>query len=136
VVGCTKDCDPDGESGQGIPAMAREVLAAALDIAVTMAPERPSPSLDGGWFTITVMARNPSPEPVWVRLPGDQTFGYVPLNGSYDGDRVNSGEPRWAFRAGETRRYVFDVNWEPGTYQLDSWFAGQHAPRITVTVQP
>jgi hypothetical protein len=135
VVVCTSECDPAGEEGHGISPAAREVLPSDLEISVAASPETPSASIDGGWFTITVVARNPAAEPVWVRLPDRQTFGFLPLDGRYSGYAIGTTESRWAFRAGESRRYVFDLNYEPGTYRLDLWFGREHAPALTITVQ-
>ena len=137
VVDCAEGCDALGEGGRGVPAGAREVTAAALEVSLAAAPAAPSLAADGGWFTLTVSARNPAAEPVWVRLPDEKTFIYVPLgDDGHAGTYRTTAERRWAFRAGETRRYVFDLRYPPGTYTFAGWFGWRASPRIAVTVGP
>lgn len=137
VVDCGVGCDALGEEGRGVPAGAREVTPAALEISLAVSPAAPSWVADSGWFSLTVTARNPAPEPVWVRLPSEMTFGYVPLmEDGTSGTYRTTAEPRWAFRAGEARRYVFDVHYPPGTYAFEGLFGRQPGPAVTVTVGP
>jgi hypothetical protein len=136
VVECGDDCDALGESGRGVPADAREVAPSALEVSAAASPATPSVAADSGWFTLTVYARNKSAEPVWVRLPDEMTFMYVPLTDGYAGSYRQTAERRWAFRAGETRRHVFDVRYPAGTYTFESWYGDRRSPPITVRVAP
>jgi hypothetical protein len=83
-----------------------------------------------------VSVRNPAAEPVWVRLPDAKTFAYVPFTPGYAGEYRETTEARWAFRAGETRRYVFDAHYPLGTYTFVGSFGGQFSPRISLSVGP
>jgi hypothetical protein len=140
VVNCRDGCDTLGESGRGVPEGAREVAPAALEISIVATPAAPSASTYGGWFTLTVSARNPAAEPVWVRLPSDVAFGYLALTNGYSGTYRPTSDSRMAFRAGETRREVFDLNlyqqYPPGIYSFSGIFGWQESPAITVNVGP
>lgn len=136
VVDCDEGCDALGEGGRGVPAAAREVTPAGLDVSIAAAPAAPSFGADSGRFALTVSARNPTAEPVWVRLPDEKTFAYVPLTDGYAGTYRQTAAPRWAFRAGETRRYVFDLEYPPGTFSYQGGFAGHFGQPATVTVAP
>jgi hypothetical protein len=141
VVVCPSDCDTIGEAGRGVLGGASEVTPAALEVSIAPPPEAPSVAADSGWFALTVSARNPSAEPVWVRLPGDatfgdRTFGYTALTEGYAGTYRTTTEPRVAFRAGETRRFVFDLHYPAGSYSFSGFFGWQSSPTITVEVGP
>ena len=136
VVACPSDCDAIGEAGRGVPGNASEVTPASLEMSITPTPAAPSVAADSGWFTLTVSARNPSAVPVWVQLPDAQTFGYMALTEGYAGTYRTTSEPRFAFRAGETRRFVFDLQYPAGAYGFYGFFARQSSPTLTVIVGP
>lgn len=130
---CEKDCGLR-EDARGVPSGAREVLPSALRVTSRVDPAEPSVAVDSGWFRLTISATNPSSEPVWVKLADEETFSYVEEQrpGTY---RLTS-ELRWAFRAYETRRYIFDLKYPAGSYVLFTSFSTNHGPPLAVTVRP
>jgi len=102
------------ESRRGVPADAPQLASDSIEVTMSVSPAgAPRASIDSGWMTITVTARNPRNTPVWVRIPGNRAFGYsfARTQGGY----YWSAEHDWAFRAGESRSLAFDCQMAPGT---------------------
>ncbi len=154
VVLCDERCIADAEPLlPADPAVAR-VGPDALEVDVAVSPQAPSRLQHGGYFTMTVMARNPNDHPVVVTLPpsGDAeppvTFEYQaehPGGLTGLGDRaLDEGVTRFA--PGETKRRVFDFHivgadestlgggLRPGTYDLRGAYGKRWAPATTITL--
>jgi len=85
---------------------------------------------------VIVTATNVRPEPVWVSLPNNMGLGYVFAftYGTFDW----IVEPRWAFRAGESRSLAFDFQL-PNAGAVDTlWglFGRAHSQPMPIRVAP
>lgn len=102
-------CRACGENAgeDNVPTGARVVPTDSLLVSIAITPGgAPAVSIDSGWVTITVTATNIRPEPVWVTIPDSVGFGYVLAK--TPGTFQYAHEPRWAFRAGQSRSLAFD----------------------------
>jgi hypothetical protein len=136
LVACVAACAAR-EADRGVPADAREVPAESLAVTISLAPAgAPALAVDSGWTTIVVTATNVRAEPVWVPIVDHETFGYV-LAASY-GTFHWSDEPRWAFRAGESRSLAFDRQLVPAGLQDTLWafFGRANTAAHPLTVGP
>jgi hypothetical protein len=133
VVSCGSGCRV-AEFDRGVSATAREVTSAALAVTVRIQPAQPRTSIDSGWVSFLVTATNPFPEPVWVRLSGDASFGYVLANAP--GTYFWTEEPRWAFRAGESRSFVFDRQFPATRDSLWAFFDKRYTSPVLLEVLP
>ena len=123
-VGCP-DCV---ESSFGATPAEREqaidVTPSLLQVSVEAAWPDPELGVEPGRLAIIVTARNPSSQPLWVRLPTHLTFGYHlhgPTIGYTSSER--SDERRYFFGPGQERRMVSDEHfWCPGTYTVRGFF--------------
>ena len=148
IVVCEDRCLRDAGGASVPPLSAPTIPESSLIVDARIDSATPSIWADSGWVTVVVSVRNPLPNPVWAVLspiPGDTaasaTFGTgygciasctVGGAGGYDyvwGTRLGFG-------AGETKRYVDDVQLPPGTYILHAEFNGQPIIVDTVTVGP
>lgn len=122
------------ESDRGVPLAAPEFNASILEVTIAAEPEFISASARNRWYRLVVSARNTRNESVWVTLPDEASFDWIEVGkfGSY----AFTDEPRWAFRAGETRRYTFDLRDTVGTYQFYGSFGGKRSDAITVHIAP
>ena len=122
------------ESGRGVLAGAPEFNASVLEVTIAAEPDVISASARDRWYRLVVSARNTRAEDVWVTLPDDASFYWLEVGkfGSY----AATDEPRWAFRAGETRRYTFDLRDTTGIYRFYGGFGGQRSDTISVNVVP
>jgi hypothetical protein len=68
VVSCGPTCRSDAGPAPPIDPMVQRVSSDVLELSVSVVPERPNSSVDGGVFTIIVTAHNPKPYPVVVTL--------------------------------------------------------------------
>lgn len=136
LVTCGSECGLS-ETNRGVPANARQIPSESLAVNIALTPlGAPAESIDSGWVTITITATNARPEPVWVSIPDNLSFGYVFAD--FPGTAHWATEPRWAFLAGESRSLAFDLQlptpWTPDT--LWGLFGNAHsAPRV-VTLGP
>jgi hypothetical protein len=156
VVECDDRCIADAEPLQPVDPSIAQVEPDALEIEVTVSPQAPSRVQFGGYFTMTVMVRNPRGEPVVVTLPPSTDAG-PPVSFEYrveqSGGWLASNERAWddgvtRFAPDEAKRYVFDFHMvgpdestldgglRPGTYDLRGAFAGRWAPATTITLSP
>lgn len=125
------------ESSRGVPASAREIPSKSLSVSISLSPTgAPALSIDSGWVTMMITATNTSDEPGWVPIRSNTGFGYV------FGEQVGTfdwvTEPRWAFRAGESRSLAFDVQLNQAGLRDTLWafFGNLHAPPRAITVGP
>lgn len=147
VVACIEQCLRDAGPAPPADPAASRVSPSALAVGVSVDPAAPSAAQDGGWFAVTVTARNPAAHAVVVELPppGDDgpSVGFSfrldrPDGGVLQNDRVL--DPSLArFGPGETKRQVYDfrvgarLGWgevPTGTYRVsgaysDHWTAAQ-----------
>jgi hypothetical protein len=154
VVMCDQRCIADAEPLTPLSPAIPRVGPDALEIDVTVTPQAPSPTQYGGYFTMTVTARNPRTSPIAVTLPASPdtrppvTFEYrIDSPGGY----IESSERAWddgvtRFASGETKRYVFDFHavgpqqatldggLRPGTYDLRGAYGGRWVPATTITL--
>jgi hypothetical protein len=102
---------------------ALRVAPDALEVGVSISPERPSPGLDGGYFTMTVTVRNPRNEAVVVALPPPTDAGpsvsfeyrleYAGGSSQHNDRALDDAVTR--FGPGEIKRQVYDFH-VTGTY--------------------
>lgn len=133
---CGTACDLS-ESNRGVPATAREIPSESLSVSVSLSPiGAPAISVDSGWMTMIVTATNARAEPVWVTIPGHFGFGFVRAKEPGTFDWVY--EPRWAFRAGESRSLAFDAQLDQAGLRDTLWafFGNAHSSRRVITVGP
>jgi hypothetical protein len=133
VVACVGPCLTEAGDTPAPPADALTIDVTDLAVeSYVQASDAPIPT-DSGWVALTITARNPRNEPVWVSLrtvvPNEKasaTFGYdlhCTSGGCGGGGGYNFvWDDKIGFAAGQTRRYVFDRHVEPGTYALRQFF--------------
>jgi hypothetical protein len=154
VVECSDRCIADAGPLPPVGPTVAHVAPDALEIGVVVNPAAPSGGQHGGYFTMTVTARNSRNQAVVVTLPppGDAgppvSFEY---RIEYPGGYVQSNERArddgaTRFAPGETKRQVFDFRkvgaeestldggLRAGTYDLRGAFGGQWAPATTITL--
>lgn len=143
IVACEGTCQAEGG---GVPAPDPNgalVDASALDVSVQVTPAVSVFQVDSGWLTVTVSARNPRPQSVWVRLlrqsadaAAGPTFGYTFGNGTEA--YLFSTDPRLPFGPGQTTRYMFDAHaaFSPGEYQLRGFFNSDTTSAVVLRVSP
>lgn len=118
VVACEGECLQDG----GVPPSAPEgtvvVPPDSLEIGAEITPAAPGASVDGGYFALTLSARNPTSHPVLALLPSRSlfvrsvTFSYVlDVAGFTVQNNVRLRDATEVlFAPGETKRQVFDFH--------------------------
>lgn len=145
--GCVDDSDP--------PPLDRAALAVTaenLEIGLAVSPAHPTMGEYGGFFTVTITARNPANYPVTVSLsrfgPSASVSYYATLGGIGGGpaDDTYALDPSvTTFAAGETKRQVFDFtiagtsSWPAlaaGTYTVQGMFGGHWAQSLLVAIGP
>jgi hypothetical protein len=133
VVACGGPCLTEAGDTPAPPAAALTIDVTDLSVESGIQTSDASVSTDSGWAAITVSARNPRNEPVWVSLrtvaPNEKasaTFGYdfqCTSGGCGSGGEYKFvWDDKIGFAAGQTRRYVFDRKIEPGTYTFRGFF--------------
>lgn len=133
VVACVGPCLTEARDSPTPPNDALTIDVTDLAVESSVHESDASISTDSGWAALTITARNPRNEPVWVSLrtvaPSENasaTFGYdfkCTSGGCSSGEEYNFvWDDKIGFAAGQTRRYVFDRQVEPGTYTLRQFF--------------
>lgn len=133
VVACEGSCLTEAGDTPLPPADALTIDVTDLAVETSIQPLDASISTDSGWAAFTITARNPRNDPVWVSLrtvaPNEKasaTFGYdfqCTSGGCGSGGEYNFvWDDKIGFAAGQTRRYVFDRQVEPGTYTVRGFF--------------
>jgi hypothetical protein len=133
VVACQEECLTEAGDAPPPPADAPTIDVSDLTVESHLMSSDPSIASDTGWAAITITARNPRNEPVWVSLrsvapteTASATFGYDSrcISGECGGDGGYNfiWENRIGFAAGQTRRFVFDRVVRAGTYAFRGFF--------------
>lgn len=135
LVLCDEECAVR-EADRGVPPDAIEVSSTDLSISASVEPNPVSLTTpDSGWFRMRITVTNAAPYPIWVRIsPGRQTYGFTATE--HGGPVRLTQEPRWAFRAGESRTHVLDARFEVGEWELQPFFDLAHAPPVALSVLP
>ena len=109
VVVCDQRCIAEAGSLPPLDASVPRVGSDLLEVDVVVTPQTPSLATYGGWFTMTITARNPWNNPIAVRLTPAGDGG--PASASYQSRAVVEGRrrrPRGRLTAercaGETKR--------------------------------
>jgi hypothetical protein len=157
VVECVERCIADAEPLEPAHPTVSRVEPDALEVEALVSPEAPSRAQYGGYFTMTVTARNPRSHPVVVALPPSAdagpplTFEYrVEFPGGYSRKNVRAWDDGVTrFAPGETKRYVFDFRmidaygiasnggFGPGTYTFRGAYGNRWvATSRTITLSP
>jgi hypothetical protein len=153
VVACAAGCVSDaGPPPQPDPA-AVSMPPDSLEIEVLVDPQLPSPAQHGGFFTITVSARNARAKPVVVALPTGP-FGNSPETFAFDvrgsvsaraASELMVDPSVVSFAAGEKKRHVFDFvigndpgsrALLPGTYTVKGAYGGHWKSHPPVVLAP
>lgn len=153
VVACPEACIRDAGPPLPLDPSAVTMPADSLEIQVVVDPEKPSRAHDGGFFTITISARNSRSKPVVVTLPSGP-FGNMSETFSFDvrgsGSALLASELAldpsvWSFAPGETKRHVFDFvigndpqsrAFPPGTYTVRGAYGGHWKSHPAVVLAP
>jgi len=155
VVACVGNCLTEAGSPPARGPEIARIEPSELEVAVSVVPASPSAGVFGGRFVLVVTARNPNAHEVVVNLPpsGDAgpsvgfTFG-VAADGtgfslSYNGRIYDAGAAY--FRAGETKRAVFDFSVGPaygdsqvtiGSYTASGGFSTSATASVPFVVMP
>lgn len=150
IVACIEQCVTNAGGPPDTSTAAPVVGAAAMRITTLIAPDTETSTTDGGWFTATVSATNPSPRAVRVAITSKDSYEVRLVSLSPGGPGGYMGEDKDApyvtfapaGQAGATRRYVFDLyqravyGLEPGRYSAIGTFAGVDAAPEPFTLTP
>ena len=149
-VDCGLDCIADAGPAPVDPA-APLVPLRTFQISVAALPERPSPAVDGGQFSVLVSVRNPQSRRVVARLgPTNllESSFRIELRGAeggITGNEIVLDESSVTFEPGETKRQVFDLSIgstfaprrvTPGEYTMLGAYGTQYTAPGTLTVAP
>jgi hypothetical protein len=149
VVSCASSCVKDAGPAPN-DATAERVTSDVLKLFVSVVPNTPSSSVDGGVFTVIVTATNPNSHSIIVTPNADamnHSFFYT-LTGAAAGisgwvDVLDSGMRYFA--AGETKSQYFDFSIganlgshtvPPGTYRLYAGYETRGVALEGVTISP
>lgn len=153
VVECDKECVGEAGPPPAVPAGTPLVSTNDLEVNVEIQPAPATASTFGGYFALIVTAHNPANHDVVVQLPpyGDGNLGvsFEYLIGTANTSEVGSFDvaldPEVTyFRAGETKREVFDFaigsisdgRYPPGNYTVRGIFGGHISVKIPFTLSP
>jgi len=151
VVNCERSCRVEAGPPGSPPANAVMLLAEQLELSVVVTPPTPSSAQYGGHFNLTVFARNPLSKPAVVMLrpsgdagpPASFSFRMAhELGWSERDERADDPAVKY-FRAGESKRFVFDFliggpretyGVTPGVYEMSGAYGLVWSAPIPVTV--
>jgi len=153
VVACNDACIDDAGPPPPPPAGAVHVPPDSIEIGLEINPPAPGGPTLGGYFTLTVTARNRASHAVIVDLPENdgahwrESFAWWMRDGARRvGESVLAYDPAVTyFEPGETKREVFDchVNGDddyetipPGSYAVGGSYGGNRAAAQTLTLAP
>ncbi|HJQ12002.1 MAG TPA: hypothetical protein VJ840_13315 [Gemmatimonadaceae bacterium] len=121
TVNCLGSCILDAGSYQWPSESPIPVKGDSLDITLDIEPRNPDSAHDGGFFSITVFARNRSTH--WITVPNyyaqffpglndTKTFGFVVVGpaGKTEGAEIGFDPSEKVFAPGETKKHVFDFS--------------------------
>ena len=150
IVSCASACVTDAGQAPQIDASTVHASSNALHLRVTIVPESPSSSIDGGVFTLIITATNTNPYPIVVDpnpSAGHYGFFYTLLGVSGGisgtGGAVDSSVRFYA--SGETKSQYFDFSIganlgrgivSPGTYQVYGGYDSRAVTLEGVTIGP
>src|SRR6202030_3904947 len=82
IVACGPDCVQDAGPATAPDAGTPTVVPSELEVTAVVSPAEPNSSTDGGFFSLTIVVRNPFPYPVIAQLPsaGSSTARSYPYN--------------------------------------------------------
>ena len=118
VVVCEGQCLRDAGAPPSPPEGTPVVPPDSLDIGAEITPAAPGASVAGGYFALTLTARNPTSHAVVVLLPSSSlfvravTFSYILHAAGFsvqNNVRINDAS-QLLFAPGETKRQVFDFH--------------------------
>ena len=153
VVSCVGTCIREAGPAPRVPSSILHVSPSFLELAVSVQPATPKASILGGYFSVTVRARNPAATTVLVDLPppGDDgppaSFSYRlfgPRGGFFYSDRAEDVSVR-LFQPGETKIMVYDFfaggeirdgRLPIGEYSLEVAYGHRWLPKTTITLEP
>jgi hypothetical protein len=151
VVDCYTQCVEDAGAPPAEDPAAIVLLPTDLAVTVDVSPVAPTSAQDGGFFTVTVAARNPATSPGIARLGATNaraiSFRYD-VRGTAGG--VTGGvevldASAVTFSAGETKRQVFDFSigndvpngrLPAGAYTIRGAYGNNFTAPVNVTVGP
>jgi hypothetical protein len=114
VVSCTSSCVTDAGPAPSIDVTTERVTSNVLKLFVSIVPEAPSRSVDGGAFTVIVTATNPNSHAI-VITPSQNALNrsffftlFRNSGGSIGGSVEVLDSSMIYFAAGETKRQYFD----------------------------
>jgi hypothetical protein len=153
VVVCLDACITEAGPPPDPPAGARAATPDDLELSVEVTPPESERARYGGAIAVTVLARNPSADPIVVALPPSRdggpppSFGYrLTLFGFELSRDEGAHDPSVTiFTAGETKRFVFDFfanqpslpnGLVPGFYQVRGAFGQRLSASVALTVAP
>jgi hypothetical protein len=114
TVDCLQACILDAGAYPQPPQAPVHVRADAMEISLDIEPRNPTTAQDGGFFTITVIAHNPSSSwatvaPVSAATDTTRTFSTLVTGTEGRTDAVTAIDPsQRVFAPGESKRLVFD----------------------------
>jgi hypothetical protein len=153
IVACVDACVDDAGPPPAPSVNTPRVPPDSIEIGLEIVPAAPGGAEFGGYFTLTVTARNPANHAVVVVLPSSdggqwrESFAWSMSSSTNNiGENVLAYDPEVTyFAAGETKRQVFDchVNGDedyeavpPGQYVVDGSYGGKKATARTLTLAP
>jgi hypothetical protein len=144
IVACDDICIAAAGGRPPVAVSAPEIDAIELESTLEVSPMSPATTQYGGAMAVTLSVRNPNPYDVWVRLarsPGQPATTFEVMYdagnpaGPVSGRGVATSAARFAFGAGETRRYVWDETAKPGTLGIRGIFNTDTTLRLAVVVK-
>ena len=149
TVSCSGACIADAGRYPQPPESPIQVRADLFDVTVKVEPANPTFAQDGGHFTITVTAHNPTTHwatatPLSSDFDGARTFAFEvlgPTGGVSSGEEATDPSER-IFAPGETKKHVFDFaigddafgnQLLPGNYTVRGAFSdhwGEYSPFV------
>jgi hypothetical protein len=153
LVSCTPQCVTDGGPAPASNLVLPSLPADSLVVTVELAPKTPTINVDGGVFSVVVLAHNPKPYAVTIpqtgaALAGFESFSFQVRPEFSVGQRIAGGlslsDPSVStFAAGETKRQYFDFRIgtilrnrtvSPGVYRVTGSYGSRSAILTPVTV--
>jgi len=134
---CVSDAGPVTPPDPGTPT----VTPADLEVTAVVSPAAPNSLMDGGFFTFTIMVRNPFPHPVIALLPrrfGGGTARSYPYDIRGASGGISSADLAFDlgvtyFSAGETKRDVIDLAVAPNGFPAFHALPGQGSKGIALS---
>ena len=151
LVSCTTSCIRDAGPGPNIDPATERVTSNVLKLFVSIVPDAPSSSVDGGVFTVIVAATNPNSHAI-VITPSATAFNHGFFytlfldSGGGIGGSVDVLDPGMRYFApGETKRQYFDFSIgpnfgdhvvPPGSYRVNAGYETRGVALEGVAIGP